>query len=600
MKRGSPGWREGSCAALLAVLLLVAAPARARCDIKQMDIPVRMVDQRPVATLTLNGTPVPMLVDSGAFFSFLNASTATQLNLPLGSLPYGLRIEGHAGRVQARMTRVAKVGLQGAELSNVEFVVGGNEIGNGIMGILGRNFLSMADAEYDLAHGIVRLVFPDGDCEQANFAYWAGDAPVVVAPLRADNRGDRSIRTEVLINGTRVTALLDTGAWQSTLTLKTAGRVGIAESDLTPAGRTAGAGEGLAHSWTGTVASFELGGERVSNNRLRFDDVDATDHGMLLGVDYFLSHRIYVSRLQQRAYITWNGDAVFALNRPEPGRYDTRYAAMPADVPRDDADALARRGTAAMAARDFKRALEDLDRACELAPGVAEYFHARARLHLELHEGRLALADLDEALRLDPALSEARFRRAWLNAGRGERAAAQTDLAALDAGLPPSAALRAEMGHLYASFDQAPEALRQFDLWVEAHRRDIRLAGVLNERCWTRARLNIDLPLALRDCKDAIDLDEEAPGYRDSLGWTYLRLGDAARAKKSFDAAIGLKEQPASLYGRGLAQRRLNDAPGGERDLAAARKLNPRIDDEVRKLGFDFADGAPPAAAAGS
>ena len=79
--------------ALLALSALLAnALAWAGCDLKQMDIPVRIVDQRPIATLTLNGTAVPLLVDSGAFFSMLSESTATQLKLPLHRLPKGMSI----------------------------------------------------------------------------------------------------------------------------------------------------------------------------------------------------------------------------------------------------------------------------------------------------------------------------------------------------------------------------------------------------------------------------------------------------------------------------------------------------------------------------
>jgi hypothetical protein len=35
----------------------------------QAEIPVRIVDGRPIATLKLNGIEVPLLVDSGAFMS---------------------------------------------------------------------------------------------------------------------------------------------------------------------------------------------------------------------------------------------------------------------------------------------------------------------------------------------------------------------------------------------------------------------------------------------------------------------------------------------------------------------------------------------------
>src|SRR4051812_18866321 len=92
---------RGASALLLVSLSLATAPAWAGCQVGQMEIPVRIVNLRPIATLTLNGTAVPMLVDSGGFFSMLSASTATQLNLPLRNLPPGARIEGYTGRIEA-------------------------------------------------------------------------------------------------------------------------------------------------------------------------------------------------------------------------------------------------------------------------------------------------------------------------------------------------------------------------------------------------------------------------------------------------------------------------------------------------------------------
>ena len=83
---------------------------------------------------------------------------ATGCDDPLASIRS--RLQGYTGDIEAKLTRVAEVGLRSAVIPRVEFIVGGNELGSGIMGILGRNFLSMGDTEYDLAHGIVRLVLP--------------------------------------------------------------------------------------------------------------------------------------------------------------------------------------------------------------------------------------------------------------------------------------------------------------------------------------------------------------------------------------------------------------------------------------------------------
>jgi tetratricopeptide (TPR) repeat protein len=351
------------------------------------------------------------------------------------------------------------------------------------------------------------------------------------------------------------------------------------------------------------VATFQLGVEKIANNRLEIDDAENTDVDMILGIDYFLSHRIYVSRLQGKVYATWNGGPVFARNKG--GADDeARYAAAPQSIAPEDADGLARRGQAAASRGDFTRALEDLDRACALAPQAAWNFLARSRVLVSLKQPTKALKDLDEALRLDPSLHDARANRAVLRAGEAATArGALADLQALDTTLPPSSHLRAAMADLYASLDLAPEALHQWDLWMASHRSDAHLASILNQRCWLRARLKFDLPHALDDCKAAMKQDDENADFPDSLGWTYLRLDDPARAIKAFNAAIALRaESPWSYYGPGhgaptpgrRASRRARSAGGAQ--------AHARIDDEVRKAGFDAAEGsaATPQAAGGA
>ncbi|MBI3346412.1 MAG: retroviral-like aspartic protease family protein [Burkholderiales bacterium] len=583
---------RGGCA-MLATLLLAAAPARAGCALSKLEIPVRIVNQRPVGTLALNGTDVPMLIDSGAFFSMLQPSTATQLGLRLRNLPDGVRVEGYTGSIEARMTRVEKVGLRGNEIPNVEFIVGGNELGSGIMGVLGRNLLSIADTEYDLAHGVVRLMFPKGDCGEVNFAYWAGEAPVIETELENSNRrGDNDIRVAVRINGVKLNAIMDTGAPGTALKLRAARRAGIKESELAEAGLVGGGGEGRVRSWTGPIGSFELGGEKILNNRLGVDDADNIDGDMLIGLDYFLSHRIYVSRLQRKVYATWNGGPVFARGAAV-GAYDTRYAALPQAIAPDDAEALARRGEASLARGELERALEDLNRACELAPKSEANFLARARVHRAMRQYAKARQDLDDALRLQPALYEALAMRASMRAVSGERSGAEADLLALDNALPPSSHLRDGMAHAYVLLDRVPEALHQWDLWVSTHRDDAHLASVLNNRCWLRTQRNIDLKLALDDCKAAVRQERANPNHHDSLGWTHLRLDDAKSAIKAFDAAIELKALPVSLYGRALARQRLGQADAARLDLAAARKLDADIDADVGRQGLPVADDAP-------
>lgn len=582
-------------AAAVAALLWAGlpTPAGAQCRLAHVEMPVRLVNHRPVAQVTLNGREVSMLVDSGAFFSFLQPATAAELKLPLERLPSHITVTGYTGRVEAKLTRVDQVGLLGTKFPNVDFIVGGNELGSGIQGVLGRNFLSMADTEYDLAHGMVRLVFPKGDCGKLNLAYWAGEAPVIEAELLQSRReGNTDVRVPVRVNGRTMTAVMDTGAASTSLTLRAARRGGLKDEALEPLGSVGGAGEGRVRSWKGRIAAFEFGGEQISNNEFRIDDTDHFAHDMLIGLDYFLAHRIYVSRLQRRVYATWNGGPVFARGQAV-GLYDERYAARPADVADDDAPALARRGEAKATRGDTDGALADLDRALELAPQTDAYWLSRAHVRLRRREVDRALQDLDEALRLRPALHEARALRASLRAQRGEAGPAQADLAVLDEALPASSHLREGMAQAYARLALAPQALQQWARWEASHEGDALLPSVRNSRCWLRLRLKLDLPLALEDCQAAVRAERDEPAFRDSLGWAYLQAGDAAQAVQAFDAALAIRPLAMSHYGRALARQRLGDAQASQRDLADARRLEPLIDARARREGLPVADDAP-------
>ncbi len=580
-------WHRAARATLLAFAAALPFAVEAKCGLTQIEIPVQIVEHRPIATLGLNGTQVPFLLDSGAFFSILHENVAKELSLKLSAAPHGLAVYGFTGKVSMRVTRVERVELIGANLFDIEFLVGGSAL-PGFRGILGRNVLSIADAEYELANGAVRLSFPKGDCEETNFAHWAGSAPVMVSPFRwSKARDDTTITAQVRINGVAAEALLDTGAATSTMTRALARKAGIDDA-LKLVGRARGLGEGSTPVWLAPGVLFELAGERVANAQFTVaDPSDGTsDVDVILGLDYFLSHRIYVSRLQRKLYITWNGSPVFSP--PRPGSSASDALTTLDRPPLDEPDALVRRANATLAARNPRDALADLDRACTLAPTLADCFEARARTKFALNDDAGALADWDETIRLDPSLAQARLRRASMRVHAGRLDEGADDLRQLDATLPATSPLRLTMGELYAAMGRSAEAAHQFDTWIEQHPNDNALASAYNSRCWLRAGRNVELLRGLADCQAAIRREPEAANYHDSLGWMQLRMGDAENARRAFDRAIELKPSAASFLGRSIAQRRLGRADQSAEDLAAARRLRPKVVTDLVKDGFEF------------
>lgn len=573
------GWR----AAVGALALLGAASAQAKCQVEYLQLPVRMEGSRAIATLGINGTQIPMVVDTGFFYSVLTRATTEQLGLRLEPLPFGFRVEGLAGYMEdPRKTTVSRVQFLGGELRNIQFLVGGNDSGLGGMGLLGRNILSVFDTEYDLAHGVIRFVFPNADCGDANMAYWAGDTPVSEIELMRDRSEQTpAIRALVMVNGHETAAMFDTGA-STMVSLHAAKRAGIEETALKPLGDLYGVGKGRVKGWTAAFDSIALGGETVLHNRLEVSNFNASDFDMLVGIDFFLSHHIYVSRKRARMFFTYNGGPVFARNMREKD-------AAPAPVADGlSADELFRRGAASLSRNELAAALADLDRACALEPDNAAFHATRAVAHQRMRDFPQALADLDAALALDPRLDEARLQRAWLpRAGAGD-AQALDDLAFLDDRLPPQSNLRAGMARRYDDLAQPSAAIRQWTLWIANHPDDIMVPGAKNGRCWARMVANTELDQALADCNDAIDDDEKDVHRRDSRGWLYLRLDKPAKARADFDIALAQRPAAAwSLYGRALAHLRLGETTAAQTDLAAARQAEPKIDAKVKSLGFD-------------
>ena len=579
------GWRARIAAVAAALAATLPMHARAECKLKVIEIPVKMTGHRAIAKVGINGTQVPLIVDTGGFFSMLTESAASQLHLKLGPMPFGTGVTGLAGKVQAHTTRVEHLKLAGIDLPDMEFIVGGNEPGSGAMGLMGRNLMSFTDMEFDLAHGLVRYVYPNADCDDANMAYWAGDTPVAMLNLLRERRDTvPELRARIRLDGRSVTAMFDSGA-DTVVSLATAHRVGLKDGDMRPAGKATGVGAGRVDQWTAPFDAIDLGGETVKHNRLSVAAFEM-DEDLLIGIDFFLSHRIYISQKQARMYFTYNGGPVFALNVGERASPEAAAASAPAQ----SADELARRGAASQARGDLERALADLDKACALAPDNAEFFAMRAAIQAELEHPDKALADLDAALRLDPAQDGARLQRAALLAEDDEDDRAIDDLAVLDQHLPPQSALRSEMANLYESLGLHSRSVAQWDLWIPAHKHDVEVDEAYNDRCWARVEIGLELDKALDDCDEAVEADSRNASFVDSRAWVYLRQDRASRARSEFSRALALKpDQAWSLYGRGLANQRLGDAAAAQADLAAARKASPDIDADIGKTGLPTA-----------
>lgn len=579
-----------------------AIQAHAACQIARIaELPVTLTDLQPLAATKINGADATFLVDSGAFYSQITPSKAAEFGLKLGPAPYGLQVRGVGGYEQVSVTTVREFTIVGESIDNLQFLVGGGEAGHDTAGALGRNFLGLADAEYDLANGVVRLVKPIG-CGGQPLVYWPSTSAFATLKLEESPLAHPPIRADVFVNGARIKAMFDSGAGHSTLSLEAAKRAGIdiKGPNVVSAGLIHGVGRRAAASWIVPVDSFKVGDEEVNHTRMRVADTDLPDVDLLLGADFFLSHHIYVANGQHRIYLTYNGGPVFNLDVRSAGPGSgAAVAAGPAPKPSSspstaptaaqtgDAAALARQGEALASRHQLAEAIDALTRAVALAPDEPAYRFARAAAYDENRQPALALADLDKGLLFSPADIPALMRRARLRIAGPEKARALADLDAADRLAAPQSDARFGLAELYSFAEAYPRALTQLDLWIAAHPDDSRLPGAIAMRCRARAVSGDSLDRALADCNQVLKASPRNVAILNDRGLVLYRQGAYDKAAADFEMALAITPKDAwALYGRGLARIHQGRRGEGDADIAAAKAINPTLVEKATALGL--------------
>lgn len=290
--------------------------ANAACTLgKLAELKVTMNGMTPVIAAQINGKEFKFAVDSSSFYNILSAPAAARSGLRLTPAPARLVDKVAAGNSAISVSVAEDFVVGGLRAKNMEFLAGGNDPGTGIDGVVGQSLFQNYDVEYDLANGVIRLMRPIG-CDETGLAYW-------VTANQAFSVVDNSmmpvtpfVTGVALLNGARIRVLFDTGANASRISPQAARQAGLKAnpSELEDGGTSRGMGRPAVTTHIAPFSSFKVGDEEIRNPNLRVGDTrEGTD--MLLGADFFLSHRIYVSNAQGKVYFTYNGGSVFRASR---------------------------------------------------------------------------------------------------------------------------------------------------------------------------------------------------------------------------------------------------------------------------------------------
>ncbi|WP_375382445.1 aspartyl protease family protein [uncultured Sphingomonas sp.] len=570
--------------------LTVAGPALADCKVAKMaELPVTLIGRRAVVDAKFGTHETRFIVDSGAFYSTLSRASAAEFGLRTEPAPAWFRLQGINGDSSASFANAKDFSLAGIPIRSADFIVGGSDTGTA--GLLGRNILGLADVEYDLPHGAVRLMQVSG-CGRKTLAYWSAGKPFSMIAL--ERGSGESWRPEtvgtVLVNGVKMRAVFDSGAETTVMTLAAAKRAGITPTSpgVRPVGYNSGIGSKQIATWLAPFTTIDLGGEILSGPKFEIANIQI-DGDMLVGFDFFLTHRMFVSNANHQLYMTYEGGPVFGLKltgaRTTTGeKLDlTDTAAEPTS-----AEGFGRRGAVFMSRHKLAEGLADFDRAVALAPNEGRYVFLHAQAHLANGQPLLAAADLDKAATLMPNDADVHLARAGLRLRDRDPDGAMQDVKAADQSLPAGSERRLQIAGLYESLDQPEAAITNYDAWLTLHRDDADRASAYNGRCWARALMNRDLDRALSDCNAAVKLRPGFASYLDNRALVQLRRGKLDAALADYDAAVKANPRNAwSLYTRAIAEKRAGKNEAAEADRAAALAINPAVAKRAARYGLE-------------
>ena len=233
---------------------------------------------------------------------------------------------------------------------------------------------------------------------------------------------------------------------------------------------------------------------------------------------------------------------------------------------------------------DRKGALADLDKAIAIEPNVDLYVK-RADRRFKSGDLPGALADARTARQLDPSSIEAIEAVATYLAesDKLDEALVMVDQRIIIGGETRDAYRRLK-ANLLGTYGDAAKAVELLDAHIAEKPG---MSSLLNQRCWIKGTRNMMLDTALKDCTRAIELSTTTVAALDSRAMVWFRQGEYHNALEDLDAVIDQGPgQEQSLFMRGIALHKLGRGGEGDKDIAKARRLNPRIDADYARFGI--------------
>jgi predicted aspartyl protease len=268
------------------------------------EITVATLRNAPIVTLVANGTPVTLLLDTGAEWTVFTPAAAERVGGQIPRIEFQRQIRGLAGslatnEIELRSFTAGDTAIPWRRVRvaplNMPKVFSGP-----LDGVLGADTLSSFDVDLDLQNH--RMVFYGKQSCLSAAPAWAEPYATIAARRSFSNH----LSFPVQLDGRPVDTFVDTGAQLSVLSSTAALALGVSEATLIRdlATVTLGAAAERLSSHLHRLSRMEIGREVVRNPALIVADVRLRDADLILGVDFLGSRRIWLSYGSQQIFLS--------------------------------------------------------------------------------------------------------------------------------------------------------------------------------------------------------------------------------------------------------------------------------------------------------